>query len=179
MEESFDEEICSGTTENAKVAEQETENANETSTTTQNSEYNETVYINTENFQPVELHNSAFLKQYIPGVKKPLSETQKQQNAQNAKHFLNDQLIKKKTQIEEKMTVRKIFCLISCGLQSPKNFVYPRIQNSRSISLKRNSSWAVQNMLSSSACNKLQWSFGYSLEWRTKHWRSNNAITRS
>ena len=79
VEESFTVEICSGTTENATVIGQETENANKTSTTIQNAEYNETCYLNTDKLQPLELHNSAVLKQYRPGVKKPLSETQKQQ----------------------------------------------------------------------------------------------------
>ena len=101
VEETYTEEICSGTTENATVIEQETENANKTSTNIQNAECNDSAYLNTEKFQSLELDNSAVLKQYRPGAKRPLSETQKQQNAQIAKHFLNDQWIKKKNQLEQ------------------------------------------------------------------------------
>ena len=100
VEETFTEEICSGTTENATVIEQETENANKTSTTIQNAQYNETSYLNTDRIQPLQLNNSAVLKKYRPGVKRPLSETQKQQNAQISKQFLKDQWIKKKNQFE-------------------------------------------------------------------------------
>ena len=101
VEETYTEEICSGTTENATVIEQETENADKTSTNIQNAECNDSAYLNTEKFQSLELDNSAVLKQYRPGAKRPLSETQKQQNAQIAKHFLNDQWIKKKNQFEQ------------------------------------------------------------------------------
>ena len=91
VEETFTEEICSGTTENAPVIEQETENVKKTSTTIQNAQYNETSYLNKGRLQPLQLHNSAVLKQYRQGIKRPLSETQKQQNAQISKHFLNNQ----------------------------------------------------------------------------------------
>ena len=74
-EEVFIEEIISCTTENATVIEQETENANKTSTTIQKAEYNETFYLKTDKLQPLELHKTAVLKQYRPGVKRPLSET--------------------------------------------------------------------------------------------------------
>ena len=62
VEEVFTEKNCSGTAENTKVIEQEIENANKTSISLQSDEYNES-YLNTDKLKPLELHNSAVLKQ--------------------------------------------------------------------------------------------------------------------
>ena len=95
MEETFTLKKCTDKTENAAVTDHETENFKKPLTNIENAKTIENAHLKREKLQPVEFHNRAVIKQYRPGVKKALSETQEQHNAQLEKYFLNDQWIKK------------------------------------------------------------------------------------